>query len=248
MDIIAFNRHWVIYWRWLLLTLIVVTVLIGLAVWQWQRAVYKETLIQRLAQLQQAGAIPAQQLQGLTADVADGARLAEPAHWLAPYVWLLDNQVLQGQVGYDVIVPMQLDATHEILLTNLGWVAAPMSRTQLPTINLPIQFNLQGVLRTHFSAIKLGKNIEENGRWPMRIQRIDIKELSAILPRSLYSGMIYQQQHSPYIIHYQPVVMTAERHRAYALQWGLLAVAVVIVALAAGFKKEPLKESVNENQ
>jgi cytochrome oxidase assembly protein ShyY1 len=31
--------------------------------------------------------------------------------------------------------------------------------------------------------------------------------------------------------------MLPERHRAYALQWGLLAIAVLVIALAASAKK-----------
>ena len=53
------------------------------------------------------------------------------------------------------------------------------------------------------------------------------------------AGLIYQQQASPFHIHYRPVVLPPARHRAYALQWGLLALAVVAVALAASARRVP---------
>ena len=37
----------------------------------------------------------------------------------------------------------------------------------------------------------------------------------------------------------RPVVLPPARHRAYALQWGLLALAVVAVALAASARRVP---------
>mgnify|MGYP006199403153 CR=1 FL=1 len=41
------------------------------------------------------------------------------------------------------------------------------------------------------------------------------------------------QQGSPFVPHYKAVVLPPEKHRGYALQWFLLAVAVLGVALAA---------------
>jgi surfeit locus 1 family protein len=237
MHIIALNRCWVIYWRWLLVTIVVVALLLGLAMWQWARAANKAQLLQRLEQLQQAGAVSARALTELTPAQADGLLIGAQAHWVAPVVWLLDNQMLQGKIGYDLIVPMQLDATGEIVLINLGWLAAPRERAQLPVPSVPARFTIQGVVRTHLGGFRLGKNTENNGRWPRRIQQIDLPDLSAQLKQSLYAGIIYQQQNSPYAVHYQPVVMLPERHRAYALQWALLAIAVLVIALAASAKK-----------
>lgn len=252
MHIIALNRHWVIYWRWLALVLAAVAILVGLAIWQWQRAVYKTQFLQKLGQAVQ---VNRQQLMAVSLLEADGLQLLEPAHWLSPLVWLLDNQMQQGRPGYDVIVPMQLDTASDIFLVNLGWTAAPLSRALLPSVTIPLRLGIQGMVRTHLGGMRLGKNSEDNGRWPMRIQQIDIAELSAHLSRTAYSGVVYpgvvyQQQNSPFINHYKPVVVSPDRHRAYALQWGLLALAVVVVALASSLEnnKSAIKESLNAGQ
>ncbi len=237
MQIIAFNRCWVIHLRWLIITLIAASILFGLSAWQLKRAAGKAQLLQHLAQIQQDGPVTAQAIHSLLPEVADGLNVTAQAHWLAPAVWLVDNQIVKGQVGYDVLVPMQLDATADVILVNLGWLAAPGTRGQLPSVNVPANFNIQGMLRTHFGGIRLGQNFEDNGQWPMRIQQLDLETLGSYLKRPLYAGVIYQLQNSPYVVHYQTVVMPPERHRAYALQWFLLALAVLIVALAASAKK-----------
>lgn len=252
MHIIALNRHWVIYWRWLAVALVAIAILISLTIWQWQRALDKTQFLQKLAH---SPAVSAQQLKDLSLARADGLQLLAQAHWLEPLVWLLDNQMRQGRPGYDVIVPMQLDAADYIVLVNLGWVAAPLGRSQLPEIAIPSQFTIQGMLRTHLGGLRLGQNSEDNGRWPMRIQQIDIAELSGHITRSspstsVYPGVVYQLQGSPYMSHYRPVVVSPERHRAYALQWGLLALAVVAVALAASLEKNKFfkRESLNADE
>jgi surfeit locus 1 family protein len=249
MHIIALNRCWVIRWRWLAITLIVIVLLLSLAFWQLQRANYKTELLARLARLQSMGAISALQLQGLAAAQADGVQIVTQAYWHAPYVWLLDNQMLQGRIGYDVIVPMQLEVTGNLVLINLGWVAAPVDRTQMPVLDIPEHLNIRGVLRTHLGGFQIGNNTEPNAHWPMRIQRVDPIEFSVLLQQPLYRGIIYQLKNTPYVAHYQPVVMPPERHRAYALQWGLLAVAVIIIALAASLKRADtvIKEPQNVN-
>lgn len=247
MQIIVFNRQWIIRWPWVVITLLVVAILIGLTLWQWQRAMDKAKLLQRLAQSQ---SINAQQLKHLPSAAVDGLMLATLVHWLPPFVWLLDNQILQGRPGYDVIIPVNTDANGDILLVNLGWIAAPLIRSQLPVVDIPSSFIVEGMLRTRLGGLRLGENIENNGRWPMRIQQIDTAELSQNLKRSIYPGVVYQLHNSPYVAHYQPVVVSPDRHRAYALQWSLLAIAVIIVALAASFKSKngSNKELPDEHQ
>lgn len=237
MHIIALNRCWVIRWRWLVATLLAVAFLISLALWQLQRANYKTELLDRLARLQTMGALNALQLQGLAIAEADGVHIVTQAHWHTPNVWLLDNQMLQGRIGYDVIVPMQLEATGDLVLINLGWVDAPVDRTQLPALNIPEHLTIRGILRTHLGGFQIGNNTESNAHWPMRIQRVDPAEFSVQLQQPLYRGIIYQLQNTPYRVHYRPVVMPPERHRAYALQWSLLAAAVIIVAVSASLKR-----------
>jgi surfeit locus 1 family protein len=109
----------------------------------------------------------------------------------------------------------------------------------LPTPVIPSQLRVHGLLRTELGGLLLGTNLEDHGHWPMRIQRADPAQLAVWLAVPLAPGLIYQQQASPFHIHYRPVVLPPARHRAYALQWGLLALAVVAVALAASARRVP---------
>ncbi len=76
-------------------------------------------------------------LASVPAEQQDGLMLQGKAVWLKPAVWLLDNQLIQGKAGYDVVIPVLVSDQGPAVLVNLGWVAAPQSRDQLPELEHP---------------------------------------------------------------------------------------------------------------
>lgn len=222
---------------WLVLTLTAFTILINLSWWQLSRAAEKTEYLQRLQQLAEDGALTPAQLQTMDAASFDGAPLAGEARWLAPYIWLLDNQIVNGIPGYDVIVPVQASGLAQPMLVNLGWLSGTPSRDILPVPDIPATFKLDGLIRADVSGLMLlGQNAEDTGNWPMRIQQVDYAELSALSNLKLYPALLYQLRASNYTPHYKAVVLPPQKHRGYALQWFLLAAAVVGVALAASHR------------
>lgn len=242
MTIIAFNRYWVVRWPWVLINLLVLALLLGLSLWQWQRATEKTQTLARIAKLQQQGAVDIARLLAINATGRDAVQMDFTGRWLAPMVWLVDNKMVSGRIGYDVVIAVEdVSAVEDsaALLVNLGWVAAPLQRDVLPALDIPTEMRVQGIFRTRITGVLLGTNIENKGTWPMRIQQVDIESLSVHLNRPLISGLTYQEKNSPYLIHYRPVILPPERHKAYALQWFLLAIAVVVIALLASARKHP---------
>lgn len=253
MTIIALNRYWVIRWPWVLVSLMTVFVLMILSFWQLSRATEKTQTLARIANWKQQGAVNIEKISLMDGNNIDGLQMDFSARWLSPMVWLLDNQVVDGRIGYDVIVAVEdsvavknaaavkniaaAEKTSAILV-NLGWVVAPAQRDLLPQVVIPRELHVQGIFRTRTTGLLLGTNLEDAGVWPMRIQQLDVKSLAPYVHEPLHAGVIYQQQNSPFVLHYTPVILPAERHRAYALQWALLAVAVIVIAIAASARKE----------
>jgi surfeit locus 1 family protein len=254
MTIIAFNRYWVVRWPWVLVNLLVVGLLLGLCFWQLSRATEKSQTLARIADWQQQGAVGSEQLSQVDPNIIDGVQLDFNARWLSPHIWLWDNQIVNGRFGYDVIIAVEeimngnnITNSHPsespaVVLVNLGWLAAPLARDQLPVVNVPAELRVQGIYRTRIKGLLLGANVEDKGSWPMRVQQLDTLAFTNYLQRPLHSGVIYQQKNSPFLVHYRPVILPPERHRAYALQWGLLALAVIVIALAASARKELLHD------
>ena len=229
-------------WVWLVPGSILVAILLGLSVWQLERAQEKMQLLARIAQLQTQGAENASGLEDVGAEAADAMPVNFTGHWLAPVAWLLDNQIVNGQVGYDVVIPVQMPGRNKLVLVNLGWVAAPEARDQLPQLDIPSYLVVDGIYRAHPGGLLLGNNLEAKGVWPMRLQQLRTDSLASYLSLPLFPGVIYQQGFSPFKVHYHPVVLSPERHRAYALQWALLALALFIVVLVANFQERTKHE------
>ena len=232
MRVKIFGRYFGIHKMWLLITLTAFAILSKLGYWQLQRAEQKTIQISQLEQLQQQGAISWPQLAVLSASAADGVLFAGTGQWLQPYIWLLDNQIVDGKVGYDVIIPVQYTDKSRLLMVNLGWVATGNNRAVLPELTIPEQIQLQGLIRSKVGGFRLGPNTEGEG-WPQRIQQPELEQMAAQLPLNSFPVLFYQQGSSPFLPHYQPVVMPPEKHHGYAFQWFMLAIAVVAVALAA---------------
>ncbi len=224
------------YRRWIvpILTLVVTAALCKLALWQWQRAAEKEAWLEQMAVARQVAPLTLAQLDWRSPEALDGKSLRGQVQWVSPYVWLLDNQIVAGEIGYDVIIPVRAsgDAAlpqHPLLLVNLGWLPASASREQLPQPVIPQTLMLDGLLRIRPGGILLGQNIEA-GPYPNRLQSVRADAIRQVIGLPLADAVFYQQ-HSPFIYHYQQNVMPPEKHRAYALQWLGLALVVLVGGL-----------------
>ncbi|MDD1782017.1 SURF1 family protein [Enterovibrio sp. ZSDZ35] len=148
---------------------------------------------------------------------------------------LLDNQTLNGQVGYRWIVPFHHQG--QWILVELGWIAAPARRDELPVLpSIGNTLLVKGVLDTPSDRVVL-KQENTDVRWPLRIQSVDIDALSektgqALSPWIVRSAGLEDTQGSQVDVGvipvWNPVVMLPEKHYAYAAQWFGLALVVVI--------------------
>ncbi len=214
------------------LTVAVVLLCLGLACWQWQRAAEKTALLAELAARMAGPALP---LDHLTPALmqryqpVSGSVQADDAHTL-----LWDNQLHQGRVGYRVLTPAQ-DLQGRWWLIERGWLEAPKAREQLPEVAALAAVEIRGWLwPLQPRALMLGPVDVEPG-WPKRLQQPEQAWLQEQLGRELMPWLVRlapenpgaQLQEPP-----QPVVMGPERHRGYALQWLLLALALLVMLTA----------------
>lgn len=149
------------------------------------------------------------------------------------YSVLLDNQTHQGRVGYRWFVPFQSGGGW--VLAELGWVAAPASRSELPTLpDLSSLASLGGVLDLPSARIVLQETGESG--WPLRVQTIDLSALEQAMEITLSPWVVRVNAVSragsatplPATPVWEPVVMQPEKHYAYAAQWFGLALVVVV--------------------
>ena len=153
--------------------------------------------------------------------------------------FLLDNKVFNGKVGYQVIKVFEDVATGQHILVNLGWVAGAVNRHSLPQIEDTQIGQVQGQIRNYqILDFVLGEQDETSG-WPKRIQRVNPESMSVSYgaPLSSYVVLLHPEVDGGFARKWQPIVMPAEKHTAYAVQWFLLALAFVCV-VAVVVKKQ----------
>lgn len=222
-----------INWKISVFSLLFLPVLISLGFWQLQRADEKSTIQQLLAEQQ---ARPPVDL--------DPRALTDTEEWLyrpvsvtgkpdSAHLWLLENQIHQGRLGYHLLVPLILDDGN-VLLVNCGWLPATADRTQLPELPpIPAQVTLRGRLVKPSDNPFLRQQVAE--LWPRVVLQVDTAAAQNALDRPVSPWLLQLDADSPLAltVDWRPLNMTADKHRAYAAQWFFLALALVILTLYA---------------
>ncbi|MCG7537789.1 SURF1 family protein [Pseudoalteromonas sp. OOF1S-7] len=219
---------------------VVVCTCLALSVWQWKRAAQKEYLIEKRQSNQSLHEFNAlEDLQNQSA--LEGKQYRVRGYFETSRLWLLDNQILSGVPGYDVVTLFRPIYGEKWLVVNLGFIPAAQSRAVLPQIELPT------ALQTVDVEFKIGKwagftladRPDLNAAQPELIQYLDHAFFVAQTQRPIASSLAYASHPvvSEVQPHYEAVVMGPDKHRAYAVQWLLLAVAAVIIPYFAYKRK-----------
>ncbi|MCC4773752.1 SURF1 family protein [Vibrio cyclitrophicus] len=256
------------FWIAVVLTVVSVGALIKLGLWQLDRGNdklrYEQQLTERaqlspqpldvvISELREQGlsgqeSLNPQTLSGLKADVD----LVNTSGLM----FLLDNQINQGTVGYVIYMLGEVrfkDENESLvaekqLLIDLGFVAASNDRRELPQLgNITLPINMSGRLYTR-SVNPLSHELGLENTTPKRIQNINITALSeytgqAVLP------FVFQPQSLeswPYELLWRPTAMKSEKHFGYSFQWFVMAVVLLFLMLLIGYrylKATPITEN-----
>ena len=101
--------------------------------WQLGRGQDKAALAQRIAAANRDAQIELSQTEARAEDVA-WHRVEVRGRLEPKYAVLIDNRILHGVVGYQVVMPLRIAGGERHVLVNRGWVAATGSRDILPQI------------------------------------------------------------------------------------------------------------------
>ena len=167
------------------------------------------------------------------------APVAQSVHmtgqYLNDYTHYLDNQTLNGQAGYAVITPFKYDSS--VYLVNRGFISYE-NRTELPHVpSVTGTVEITGILKENLKPLLLNESLQD----PifLRVQFINNKHFSMMLNQNVSEKIFLVQEgegllnpfpeSQPYLNHH--------RHMGYAIQWGLLAIAGLIIWFIASIKR-----------
>lgn len=216
-----------------LVTLTAFLVLCKLGFWQLQRADEKQKWLEAFDATSYASpALVREYHENNKLAELNGQKVTISAAVLTEQVMYLDNRIHQGQAGYKVLAALISEPLNATVLVDFGWLKAPAERHQLPSFTLPLQGTFTGTIKSTQLEQFVLENSALTNSWPQRIQSInsvfDHNWPLPMLPLVIYAD---EQQIDGLVQTYKPVIMPPEKHRAYALQWFLLALASVIVFL-----------------
>lgn len=227
--------------RWIavIVTLVVFIILARLGFWQLSRAEFKEQRLEQIAKYQKLDVVDLPNLLKLSnSHDPTGVTVNMVGTFAQPTSWLLDNKVVKGKTGYDVLLALKVFGQSKAVLVNMGWIGADYAyRDKLPQFTIPAgEVSITGYVKaTDLEAFALSDKSINNQQWPQRTQQIQLDKFAEQSGLKLHPFVVYAQQDNDFgfIHHYQPVVMPPEKHRAYAMQWFLLALAVLVIFIFA---------------
>jgi len=165
------------------------------------------------------------------------------------YQILLDNQVSNEQVGYDVITPLHISHTDRYVLVDRGWIPAQDDHSTLPAIDTPAgeQQVVGQVWLPSSKFYSLDKQVAGvKAEWQILWQNMDMKRYSASIPLKLSPLVVRldaSSQAGGFKREWQQPAERIGMYLSYAYQWFGFAVATVAIYLFVSLKRisTPLK-------
>lgn len=239
-------RYYRFDWKLTLFTVLLFPLLVSLGFWQLEREAEKQELQQLYTSRQSEAPVELASLDA--AEDLQYRQVLLSGSWDKAHMFLLDNRIHQGRVGYEVIVPMQT-ADAMIVFINRGWVPQGAYRDQLPMIDMRAGDSLVhgSVYVPVGEQFVLGEESSE-GSWPRVVQA----PVPATLAR--LAGYPADAQVFPYtvrlgegapgvLVRDWPVITTTpEKHRAYAVQWFVMATVLLGLYLFYSTRPDPKGE------
>lgn len=236
------RRTWQPDWRLWVFCGLLLPLLVGLGIWQLQRAAEKQQQLDQWQQTQE------QLIWGIQS--ADSIQPGQPVTVSGYYTgmtWLLDNRTRNGVAGYEVLTVFE-PVSGEALVVNRGWVQAPPRRMLLPMLPQPEGLvRIKGRLSEYPEPPVLAETAD-SGDWPRRVQKLTAAKAEAERPGVAPLVLRLEGSALPgaFRTGWAPDRMGPQTHYGYAAQWIALAITLVVLTLMASYRQTQTEAS-NDN-
>jgi surfeit locus 1 family protein len=219
--------------------LVVAVLVVGclkLGMWQWQKAEQKQAITTALldGKVNVVDLVAQKHLDEDSIEALHTRSVKLTGSYLPEHSFLLDNQVEQGQAGFHVITPFQIDGSQMVILVNRGWVAGFPDHQQLPVVETSA--DQKTVTGMWWHQKKTGFQLGEPGQqWSTVQQVIDFDYLQKQLPYPILPHVILKLDpdvaKDGFVRHWDVPAGQVEKHLSYAYQWFGFALASILIGL-----------------
>ena len=220
-----------------LLALAATVAMVLLGNWQTRRAEQKLALQHRVDGLARGPMLSLPSAPVVAADYEHN-RVTVHGEFVPQYTVLVDNRVLRGLPGYHVVTPFRIRGGDMYVLVNRGWVGVGATRARFPQIPTPTgELVLEGLAVVPPERVyELGKEIDT---WPL-VQHLMPTRIAERTGFRLQPIVLEQTSDAP-----DGLARVWDRpdagvntHRAYALQWYVMGVLVVVAYLTLNLRRD----------
>jgi cytochrome oxidase assembly protein ShyY1 len=230
--------------RWLgflALTLVASAVMVMLGNWQLSRYHERSAINARIDTAAKLPPVPVAQALPAPAGTAGTAGQAPPANaaWTrvtvtgrydSANVILVRNRTVNGQVGFEAVVPLLLPDQTAVLVDR-GWIPpAPGGAIAMPQVPATPTEQVTVVGRVHLSESQPDQVTRRDGR--IETRRVSVPRLAGQLPYPVYGAYLLLDQQTPPadpVFSAIPVVYeNSWQNAGYVVQWWMFAVMALV--------------------
>jgi cytochrome oxidase assembly protein ShyY1 len=225
---------WQPNWGLLVFAVLFLPLTISLGFWQLSRADEKRALLEEHQKRESSVPVDLDSLD-LTSD-QQYRRVIVQGHFIENRNILLENRIRQGQPGFEVLSAFAPKYRTAWLWVNRGWIAGSLDRDQLPSVpTINGEVRLVGHLYRQLSEPFTVGDERWRQQWPQVVQNFDPQWVSEFSGSSGLPYMLRLDANTlgALAVDWQIVNVMPEKHTGYAVQWFLMASALVILSVFA---------------
>jgi surfeit locus 1 family protein len=228
-----------------ILAVLLLPVLLALGNWQLQRAEEKRAIQTTFLARQQQAPVSIDEIDP-DVDLAFMPIKLTGQFDRQQYI-LLDNRVLDSQIGYEVLMPFRTEGGRWVLV-NRGWIEGAADRRSLPQVPVP-----EGLVTTTGSVyvpagdpFLLAEQDFSDASWPLVAQAVEMNKFAEALDRDIFPYVVRLDENTPGAlqINWEPINVQPEKHVGYAVQWFAMATGLVIWFVFANTNLAQILEGV----
>ena len=214
---------------------VLLPVLVGLGMWQLDRAEEKRGI--------ERDVLEATQKTPLNLNAADISSLADEVYrnaemkgyYVSHKQYLWDNKTHQGKSGFQVLTPFVLNQSKQVIMVNRGWIPILGRRDQFPDITVSEELlKLGGVIKDPSNAIQLANRVDQRtASYPHVVQAFEPEVIASELNMDVAPILLElsPDETSGYVRDWQPYYGKIGKHLGYAAQWFIMGLIAVFLYL-----------------
>lgn len=216
--------------------------LVGLGIWQLQRAEEKRELEEGFEAGSRSVSVEGSQIEASMSGLPRFQQIELTGRFESDRQFLLDNMTDGGAAGYHVLTPFRVDGTEVRVIVDRGWIPKSFGTALLPDVKIdesdrPISGR---IMRLPRPGLELEAGRQSVPEWPRIVQFPVMDQLEAALelPLAERALLLDPAAEDGYLRNWEPVEFGPERHLGYAVQWFALAATVLIIYIVLNLKRK----------